>query len=1158
MHQACYYDQEEQDESLCLPFQAMQHGVGFDLTPTNRRRPDGGMGTQKMIISDREIPLQYDGRKMFVNIRRPSEEELDLLESYELTSPNEFIPDSTDEIISRRKHNQRVYKQYPGGITMDEWRKRLALAPEDVVRKTFQATTQMAMNIEAENREIPRKHYVSRFPFLKEKRLNDIFHSDTFFPSVSTNRGETCSQLFIGRKTDYMSVHPLKTESHNFQALQDFSRRIGIPQGIKSDNAKSEVGQKWTDWCRQYCVDQSFTEPMSPWQNCAEQGIGDLGRMVARCMRAFNAPPSRHGWCQLWCKDVRNHLASRKLDWRTPTERLTGNTPDISVFRFHFWQPIEYFDHSVKQPDDGWLPGRFLGIAWESGDSMTYHVETDKPKGHGRNVILVRSTVRPRIRSIHPSTSDTSASGEPTTEQPNFKVLSESKTSESTPPADIPPSQSHTDIHNPEVTPEDADVNWEEDSTPGIEDEDQALVDENIIASFHNEEEDFEFDQIIGHHWEEGNLILNVQLMSGQTYNAPFSLIKKDRPIELAKYIRREVVERRRGGWYENWAKGVLKQSSQTLRRMHRYHRTDRINRTHHVKNITLRRLSRNKRQNLKRDRVKYGIKVPNSVKEALELDKLNKNNLWGEAILKELGALQKAGVFSFYPPTHKVGKEYQYCPLRIIFDIKQEDLRRKARMVAGGHVIDSSMYESYSSVVQMRTIRLLETVAMNEGLQIMTGDIGNAFVHAFTKEKIYSVAGKEFGDREGCKIIIKKALYGLATSARQWNLALGDMIRKLGFVPSRADPDLWIKESPCKSHYEYIATYVDDIIIVCKDPKIYMKQIKEVFPIRNEEISPSYYLGSNICLNTDGTMKISSEKYIKEVLRRYQDKNGPIREEKIPVAVNDHPEEDDTPELNEEGITEFQSIIGVCQWISTAGRFDITFAVSSLSRFCANPREGHLRRAIKILGYLKKYPKRGYLIDPREPILNVDYDDVKPDFGHQYHDFQEEIDDRLPVEKMKELSITIFCDSNHGHDKRTGKSISGIIVFVGRTPIYWSSKRQSSVQTSTFGAEFIALKKAVEEAITTRYWLRSMGVKVSKPAIIYGDNLSAITNVTVPGSTLNKKYLALAYHFCREHFSANIVNIRKIDGKDNFADPFTKPLVNHEFHGHMNDIMAK
>ena len=87
-----------------------------------------------------------------------------------------------------------------------------------------------------------------------------------------------------------------------------------------------------------------------------------------------------------------------------------------------------------------------------------------------------------------------------------------------------------------------------------------------------------------------------------------------------------------------------------------------------------------------------------------------------------------------------------------------------------------------------------------------------------------------------------------------------------------------------------------------------------------------------------------------------------------------DHPEEDDTPFLNEEGITQFQSIIGVCQWIQLAGRFDITFAVSSLSRFAARPREGHLKRAIKIYGYLKKYQKRGYKIDPenQSSISNI------------------------------------------------------------------------------------------------------------------------------------------------------------------------------------------
>ena len=235
----------------------------------------------------------------------------------------------------------------------------------------------------------------------------------------------------------------------------------------------------------------------------------------------------------------------------------------------------------------------------------------------------------------------------------------------------------------------------------------------------------------------------------------------------------------------------------------------------------------------------------------------------------------------------------------------------------------------------------------------------------------------------------------------------------------------------------------------------------------------------------------------------------------------------------------------------------DITFAVASISRFAARPREGHLRRAIKIFGYLKKYPKKGFYVDPRDPILNIQYEDLIPDFGNQYADFVEDKDPKLPTPIMKELPITIFVDSNHGHDKVTGKSISGIIVFVGRTPILYQAKRQSSVQTSTFGAEFIALKKAVEEAITTRYYLRAMGVKVSKPTTIYGDNLSAIKNTTIAGSQLKKKYLALAYHFCREHFSAGIVSIRKIDGKHNYADPFTKALGSGEFHGLFNEIMA-
>ena len=126
----------------------------------------------------------------------------------------------------------------------------------------------------------------------------------------------------------------------------------------------------------------------------------------------------------------------------------------------------------------------------------------------------------------------------------------------------------------------------------------------------------------------------------------------------------------------------------------------------------------------------------------------------------------------------------------------------------------------------------------------------------------------------------------------------------------------------------------------------------------------------------------------------------------------------------------------------------------------------------------------------------------------------------------MKELEISIFVDPNHGHDKITGKSVTRNIMFVERTPIHWESKRQSSVQSLTFGAELISMKKDVEEAVTTRYYLRYMRVNLPKPSIIYSNNMSAIINSTDPSSRLKKKYLTLSYDFCREHFSIGIVNI--------------------------------
>ena len=96
-------------------------------------------------------------------------------------------------------------------------------------------------------------------------------------------------------------------------------------------------------------------------------------------------------------------------------------------------------------------------------------------------------------------------------------------------------------------------------------------------------------------------------------------------------------------------------------------------------------------------------------------------------------------------------------------------------------------------------------------------------------------------------------------------------------------------------------------------------------------------------------------------------------------------------------------------------------------------------------------------------------------------------------------------------------------------------------------------MKLAIERVVAIRCHLRSMGVNVGNPEIIHCDNKDVITNITASGSILSKKHLALACHFCREHFSAEVVDIRWSEGKHDMTDAMTKALTAREFHGHLN-----
>ena len=162
-------------------------------------------------------------------------------------------------------------------------------------------------------------------------------------------------------------------------------------------------------------------------------------------------------------------------------------------------------------------------------------------------------------------------------------------------------------------------------------------------------------------------------------------------------------------------------------------------------------------------------------------------------------------------------------------------------------------------------------------------------------------------------------------------------------------------------------------------------------------------------------------------------------------------------------------------------GRFDIAYTANTFSRFSNEPRLGHLKGMIRVFGYLKRYDKGKILIDPNYPNHEL-YESENYD---NWKEFYPEAEEMLPDENDKieylgpPVRITAYKDSDHAHDLVTRRSVTGILLFVNNTPVKWITKRQKTIETSTYGAELVAAKQAVELILEYRTMLRLMGAKV-------------------------------------------------------------------------------
>jgi len=553
----------------------------------------------------------------------------------------------------------------------------------------------------------------------------------------------------------------------------------------------------------------------------------------------------------------------------------------------------------------------------------------------------------------------------------------------------------------------------------------------------------------------------------------------------------------------------------------------------------------------------KYGIELPKTVKRALEIDKETGTTFWRDALEKEM---KNVGIaFKMLEEDEKVPPGYEHIFCHVVMDIKP-DMTRKCRLVAGASHTEPESGITYASVVSRESVRIAFMLAALNDLDILACDIGNAYLNAECREKVYTTCGPEFGKYEGRRALIVRALYGLKSSGAAFRAKLSATLQEhLKFVMCSADNNVYYRAATREDgmdYYEYILVYTDDILILSTKPQVILEHLQSFFRIKDESIGPpTKYLGSDVSkyrFQEDGDggkeyWALGSTQYVKESIRNVEiwlDQRGRALKNKVSsvLPTKYRPELDATPLLGEEDAGFYHSQIGVLRWAVELGRIDICGEVSMMAAFSAAPRKGHLEAVMHIFAWMKKHERSRMVCD----AAYFDWDPPKePDWSDFYPGAKEAaaklIPPDMPEPRGKVVQVTTYEDSDHAGDQVTRRSRTGVIIFCNRTPVLWYSKKQTSIETSSFGSEFSALKTAVELTEGVIYKLRMMGVPVEVPAMVMGDNQSVITNSSVPASMLQKKSNSIAYHYTRERAAMGVVAMVYVHTSENLADMLTK-----------------
>ena len=350
------------------------------------------------------------------------------------------------------------------------------------------------------------------------------------------------------------------------------------------------------------------------------------------------------------------------------------------------------------------------------------------------------------------------------------------------------------------------------------------------------------------------------------------------------------------------------------------------------------------------------------------------------------------------------------------------------------------------------------------------------------------------------CKL--HKAIYGLKQAPRAWYNELMNFLVSQGFIRAASDSSLFINYHSTKAIY--LIVYVDDIIITGPDSShllTFIQVLATRFALKDLG-SLSYFLGVEVIPTTTGLF-LSQRKYVCDLLQQL----GMLdtKAATTPLSVGTQLTATSGTTLPEP--KDYRAALGSLQYL-TLTRPDVAFAVNRLSQFMQSLTLDHWHALKRLLRYVNGTKDQGLLLHRDSPP-----------------------------------TLHGFVDADWAGNKDDYTSTMGHVIFLGRNPLTWCSKKQKGVARSSNEAEYRAIAHTTAELLWIRNLFIELRIPVTPQPVLYCDNLGATLSAN-PVFDSKMKHLALAFHFICEHVQNGTLKVVHVPTGDQLADFLTKPLT--------------